>query len=54
MNIKKTIDLFSQLISDVISWQIVHKEMRNDILRTLSPEDINELVSILKSLLRVS
>ncbi|CAF4736736.1 unnamed protein product [Rotaria sp. Silwood1] len=51
---KKAIDLFSQLIGHAISWQIIHEEMRNDIMRTLSPEDINELLPIVKSLLRIS
>ncbi|CAF3286735.1 unnamed protein product [Rotaria sp. Silwood2] len=51
---KKAIDLFSQLIGNAISWQIIHEEMRNDIMRTLSPEDINELLPIVKSLLRIS
>ncbi|CAF1153820.1 unnamed protein product [Rotaria sordida] len=51
---EKTIKLFSELIVHVISWQTIHEEMRNNILRTLSPEDINELVPIMKSILRIS
>ncbi|CAF4831629.1 unnamed protein product [Rotaria sp. Silwood1] len=51
---KKAIDLFSELIVHVISWQTIHEEMRNNILRTLSPEDISELVPIMKSILRIS
>ncbi|CAF3828417.1 unnamed protein product [Rotaria sp. Silwood1] len=51
---KKAIHLFSELIVQVISWQTIHEEMRNNILRTLSPEDISELVPIMKSILRIS
>ncbi|CAF4173849.1 unnamed protein product [Rotaria sordida] len=51
---EKAIKLFSELIVHVISWQTIHEEMRNNILRTLSPEDINELVPIMKSILRIS
>ncbi|CAF3782691.1 unnamed protein product [Rotaria socialis] len=51
---KKTVDLFSELIRHVISWQVVYEQMRNNILRTLSPEDIGELVPIMKSTLRIS
>ena len=50
---KKAVDLFSELIVHVISWQLIHEEMRNNILRTLSPEDIDELVPIMKSVLRI-
>ena len=51
---KKAIDLFSKLIVHVISWQTIHEEMRNNTLRTLSPEDISELLPIMKSILRIS
>jgi hypothetical protein len=51
---KKAIALFSELIVRVISWQTIQEQMRNNILRTLSPVDINELVPIMKSILRIS
>ncbi|CAF5169474.1 unnamed protein product, partial [Rotaria magnacalcarata] len=51
---KQAVDLFSELIRHVISWQVVYEQMRNNILRTLSPEDIGELVPIMKSTLRIS
>jgi uncharacterized protein YggT (Ycf19 family) len=46
--------LFSKLIVHVISWQTIQEDMRNNILRTLSPKDIDELVPIMKSLLHLS
>jgi len=49
----KAIQLFSQLIFHAISWQILHDQMRNNILNTLSPEDINQLLPIMKSILRI-
>ena len=49
---EKTALLFGQLIGSIISWQSINEEMRHDILRTLSPDDINELVPICKSFLR--
>ncbi|CAF3828385.1 unnamed protein product [Rotaria sp. Silwood1] len=51
---EKAIKLFSELIVHVISWQTVHEEIENDIMRTLSPKDINELVPIMKSIMRFS
>ncbi|CAF4065552.1 unnamed protein product [Adineta steineri] len=50
---KKTIDLFSQLIPHVISWQKLHDDMRNNILKTLSPDDTKQLLPIMKSILRI-
>ncbi len=46
--------LFSELIVHVISWQTIQEDMRNNILRVLSPKDINELVPIMKSVLHLS
>ncbi|CAF1469941.1 unnamed protein product, partial [Adineta steineri] len=51
---KKAIDLFSQLILNAISWQQLQYHMRNDILKTLSPDDTKELLPIMKSILRIS
>jgi hypothetical protein len=51
---EKTIHLFSELIVHVISWQTIQEEMRNNIMRTLSPTDVNELLPIMKSVLRIS
>ncbi|CAF1323504.1 unnamed protein product [Adineta ricciae] len=50
----KAVNLFSELLAHITSWQIIHEEMRNNILRTLSPDDTNELLPIMKSILRVS
>ncbi|UJR11763.1 hypothetical protein I4U23_015944 [Adineta vaga] len=50
---EKAVNLFSQLIGDVISWQMIHQEMRNDVFRTLSPDDINGLVPVLRSLMHI-
>ena len=47
------VSLCSELIFRVISWQLLHQQMRNDILRVLSPDDLNELVPIMKSILRI-
>ncbi|CAF1359233.1 unnamed protein product [Rotaria sordida] len=51
---EKAIKLFSKLIVHIISWQTIHEELRNNIVRILSPEDISELMPILKSILRIS
>lgn len=51
---KKAVGLFSEIILRVISWQVIYEQMRNNILRTLSPEDVGELVPIMKSTLRIS
>jgi hypothetical protein len=50
----KAVHLFNQLILHIISWQTIHEQMRNNILKTLSPEDINQLLPIMKSVLRIS
>lgn len=50
----KAIRLYSELIVHIISWQTIHNEMRNNILRTLSPEDIDDLVPIMKSVLCIT
>jgi len=51
---EKAIHLFSELIVHVISWQTIQEDMRNNILRALSPTDVNELLPIMKSVLRIS
>ncbi|CAF1320603.1 unnamed protein product [Rotaria sordida] len=51
---EKAIKLFSELVVHIISWQTIQEEIRKDVLRTLSPEYINELVPIMKSMLRIS
>jgi hypothetical protein len=51
---EKAVQLFSKLIVDVISWQTIQEEMRNNIVRTLSPKDVAELLPVMKSLLRIS
>ncbi|CAF3707471.1 unnamed protein product [Rotaria sp. Silwood1] len=51
---EKAIKLFSEVIVHVISWQTIYDEMRNNIVRILSPEDISELAPIMKSILRIS
>ena len=43
------IRLFSELIIQAVSWQTIQEDMRNNILRTLSPKDIDELLPIMKS-----
>lgn len=47
----KAITVLSQLMSDIVSWQTVYEDMRNDVLRILSPDDIDELAPIFKSFL---
>lgn len=51
---EKAISLFGELIVHVMSWQKIHEEMRKNILRTLSPEDITKLVPIMQTILRIS
>lgn len=46
--------LYSELIVHATSWQTVQEDMRNSILRTLSPKDIDELLPIMKSVWRLS
>ncbi len=46
--------LFSELIINATSWQTMQGDMRNNILRTLSPKDIDELLPIMKSVLHLS
>jgi hypothetical protein len=43
--------LFSKLIVNATSWQTMQEDMRNNVLRTLSPKDIDELLPIMKSIL---
>ena len=50
---KKAIQLFSKLIGDVIAWQSIQETMRNGVMRTLSPEDMNQLVPIMRSVLNI-
>jgi len=45
--------LFSKLIVHVISWQTIQEDMRNNVVRILSPKDIDELVPIMKSVLHL-
>jgi hypothetical protein len=49
----KAIDLFSQLIIHAISWQTIQGHIRDDVLRTLSPEDITQLLPIMKSMMHI-
>ncbi|CAF1389963.1 unnamed protein product [Adineta steineri] len=51
---EKAVDLFSKLMVHVISWQTLQEEMRKNIVRALSPEDISELLPIMKTVLRIS
>ena len=46
--------LFSEFIVHAISWQTIQGDMRNNIMRTLSPKDIDELLPIMKSVWRLS
>lgn len=50
----KTIQLFGQLVTHIVSWQTIQEEMRHNIVRTLSPEEIGELFPIIKSVFRIS
>jgi hypothetical protein len=50
---EKAVHLFSKLIINAMSWQTVHEEMRTNMVRTLSPNDIDELLPIMKSMLRI-
>jgi hypothetical protein len=50
----KTIQLFSQIVIRIVSWQTIQDEVRNNLVRVLSPEDINELLPIIKSVFRIS
>ena len=45
----ESVRLYSQLICGALSWQTVQDDMRNSILRILSPEDIEKLVPFLRS-----
>lgn len=49
----KAIELFSKLVGNVVAWQAVQETLRNDIMRTLSPEDMNQLVPIMRSVLNI-
>jgi hypothetical protein len=46
--------LFTALIVNATSWQTMQDDLRNNIVRTLSPKDIDELLPIMKSVWRVS
>ena len=50
----KTVQLFGQLVTHIVSWQTIQEEMRQNIVRTLSPEEIGELFPIIKSVFRIS
>ena len=45
--------IFSQLVINILSYQTVEEELRNNIKRVLSPEDVNALVPIMRSVLRI-
>ena len=45
---------FSKLIIQVLAWQKIQEDIRNNILRILSPEDIDELLPIMRSVLHLS
>jgi hypothetical protein len=45
--------LFSELIINATSWQTIQEDLRNYILRTLSPKDIDELLPIIKAVWRL-
>ncbi|CAF1516684.1 unnamed protein product [Adineta ricciae] len=51
---QKSFQLFTQFIFNFLSWQIIQENMRLNILQTLSPDDINHLLPIMKSVLRIS
>ena len=44
------VSLYSQLIGSALSWQRLQEDMRMNILRILSPKDIEDLLPILKSI----
>lgn len=46
--------LFSKLMVQVLACQKIEEDVRNNILRILSPEDIDELVPIMRSALHLS
>jgi len=50
---KTAFDLFTQLISRIISWQIIQEQITNDVLRSLGPEDVDQLLPIFKSFVRI-
>lgn len=50
---EKALELFSELMFRVITWQLLHEKLRDKIFEVLSPEDINELVPIMRSILRI-
>lgn len=52
--LKKAIHLLSQFMGIILSWQTIQEQLRNDIVRILSPKDIDELLPIMKSVLRIS
>ncbi|CAF1282900.1 unnamed protein product [Adineta steineri] len=51
---EKAISLFSELINHIISLQTLQEEIQNNILRVLSPDNTDELLPIIKSVLCIS
>ena len=46
--------IYSQLVISILSYQTVEEELRNNIKRVLSPEDVGGLVPIMKSVLHIN
>ncbi|CAF0927714.1 unnamed protein product [Adineta steineri] len=51
---EKAVSLFSELINHIISLQTVQEEIQKNILRVLSPDNTDELLPIIKSVLCIS
>ncbi|CAF0890592.1 unnamed protein product [Adineta steineri] len=51
---EKAVSLFSELINHIISLQILQEEIQKNILRVLSPDNTDELLPIIKSVLCIS
>lgn len=53
LGLEEAIRLYGRFVNHILSWQMIQEEVREHTIRVLSPQDIEDLLPIMKAVLRI-